>query len=60
MNEEVLFASLMTPINIVMPRLYIGNREAANDKQILQEHNISHIVQCYDDVAPFEQVLLLL
>ncbi|KAJ3043480.1 hypothetical protein HDV00_004869 [Rhizophlyctis rosea] len=46
--------SLATPLNEVVPGLYLGNLAAATDYDILKTHKITHVVQVLDeDWEPF-------
>ncbi|XP_070688745.1 dual specificity protein phosphatase 22-B-like [Pempheris klunzingeri] len=40
-------------INKVLPDLYLGNIKDARDRQLLAEHNITHILSIHDTAAPF-------
>ena len=46
MQTENAVKSLMTPINRVIPHLYIGNLRAAEEVDILTQHDIKKILQC--------------
>ncbi|XP_035032614.2 dual specificity protein phosphatase 22-B [Hippoglossus stenolepis] len=39
-------------INKVLPNLYLGNIKDARDKELLAQHNISHILSIHDTAAP--------
>nr|XP_019958098.1 PREDICTED: dual specificity protein phosphatase 22 [Paralichthys olivaceus] len=39
-------------INKVLPNLYLGNIKDAQDKELLAEHNITHILSIHDTAAP--------
>lgn len=35
--------------------IYVGNQSAANDAQVLRAHNISHVVNCTDNIPCFHE-----
>ncbi|XP_057696048.1 dual specificity protein phosphatase 22-B-like isoform X2 [Corythoichthys intestinalis] len=39
-------------INKVLPDLYLGNLKDARDKDLLMQHNITHILSIHDTAAP--------
>nr|WAW78383.1 dual-specificity phosphatase 22b [Paralichthys olivaceus] len=39
-------------INKVLPNLYLGNIKDAQDKELLAQHNITHILSIHDTAAP--------
>lgn len=47
-----MLRSLNTPINKIHDKLYIGSKEAAENKEILKKYEISHILQvcCCDSL----------
>jgi dual specificity phosphatase 12 len=47
--------SLFSDIDLILPNLFLGNRSAAHDKNILKFHGITHIVQCTEGGHPFQE-----
>jgi hypothetical protein len=45
-TPDELIKSLRRNIDEVIPKLYIGNISAANDLKVLQEKQITHVVNC--------------
>ncbi|XP_028300631.1 dual specificity protein phosphatase 22-B-like isoform X2 [Gouania willdenowi] len=39
-------------INKVLPDLYLGNIKDAGDRELLEKHNITHILSIHDTAAP--------
>ncbi|KAM8874049.1 dual specificity protein phosphatase 22-B-like isoform 2-T2 [Spinachia spinachia] len=39
-------------INKVLPHLYLGNIKDARDRELLAQHNITHILSIHDTAAP--------
>ncbi|KAJ3108941.1 hypothetical protein HDU97_009674 [Phlyctochytrium planicorne] len=48
MSPEIL-ASLSTPINEILPNLFLGNLLAAVDPAILEENKVTHIIKAVDE-----------
>ncbi|XP_037626370.1 dual specificity protein phosphatase 22-B-like isoform X2 [Sebastes umbrosus] len=40
-------------MNKVLPDLYLGNIKDARDRELLAQHNITHILSIHDTAAPF-------
>lgn len=37
----------------ILPRLYLGGYDAANDKRLLQHHGVTHVLNCTEDIHIF-------
>jgi len=44
-ESSYLIRSLKTPINKIQEKIFIGSKDAAEDLELLQRNNISHILQ---------------
>lgn len=55
--DQDLLNSIATPMNLIVPKLYIGHLGAALDLDLLNSMQISHIVQVFeDDLRPFDMI----
>lgn len=53
-DPEEFFQALLTPISPVEENLFIGNRQGAQDKELLKSHRVQHIIQIQNvEVPPF-------
>ncbi|XP_028443714.1 dual specificity protein phosphatase 22-B [Perca flavescens] len=46
------FADMGNGINKILPDLYLGNIKDARDRELLAQHNITHILSIHDTAAP--------
>jgi hypothetical protein len=55
-NDEILYRSLLTPMNQIIPNLFLGNLEAATNKDLLKKNKITHILQVCPHKKTFKVV----
>lgn len=52
-----MLRSLKTPLNKIHEKIYLGSKDAAENKELLKQLNISHILQVCCGESPFKDVL---
>lgn len=54
-QEMDAIRNIMTPQNLILPRLWLGNVQAATDDNFLRENNINVVFNCTKDL-PFSMI----
>jgi protein-tyrosine phosphatase len=55
--DQDLLNSIATPMNLIVPKLYLGHLGAALDLDHLTKMKVSHVVQVFEqDLRPFDLI----